>query len=156
MVKTASLYPVIRKWKAVSALFPYAVRLAGGGQPQLIDAFLRVATAWDYRGVIWYCVKPFMATLFDEPSTPSLDRIITLVSPCLDWRKHHFNQNAVTRWSTVALDTLAVPYTEEVGWGVVITLLRIVSVDTLRQHIPVSIWSWSNTQAFPPFGQAVH
>jgi len=88
-----------------------------------------------------------MVALFDESSTPSLDRVITLVSPYLDWDNHHFNQNMVTRWSTAAL---AVPYTEEVGQSVVYTLLQIASVDALRQHIPVSVWSWSRNRTFLP------
>ena len=44
--------------------------------------------------------------------------------------------------------TSADPYADDVDRGVVDTLLRIASIDALRQHIPVSIWLWSNNQTF--------
>jgi len=118
----------------------------------MIDAFSRVARASDSQEFMWHCIEPLVVALFDEPSTPSLDRIITLVSPYLDWDERYFNQNKVTRWSAAALATLALPCTEEVGRSVVDTLWRIAPVDTLRQHIPVSIWLRSNTQTSLPLG----
>jgi len=151
MVKGADPDAVFHKRKAISVLLPYAIHLAEGGQQRMLDTFSCVARASNSGGFIWHCAEPLMATLFDKPSTPSLDRAIILVSPYLDWDKHHFNQDTVTRWSTAALAVLEAPYTEEIGRSVVDTLLQIVSVDSLRQHIPVSIWLWSNNQtSLPP------
>jgi len=116
----------------------------------------QVARAVNYGIFLWHHIEPLMATLFDEPSTPSLDWAITLVSPYLDWSSHHFNQNTVTRWSSAVLTTLAVPHMEEAHRGVVITLLRIASVDTLRRYIPVSIWSWSYKQTSSPPPWLIH
>jgi len=138
------------KRKAISALLLYAIRLMGGGQQQMIGPLSRALRPSFYRTYLWRHVEPLTVTLFDKPSTPSLDRAIILVSPWLPWEEDHFNQNTVTRWSTAALATLAVQHTEEVGQSVADTLWQIVSVGTLRQHIPIGIWLWSSKQTFIP------
>ena len=51
----------------------------------------------------------------------------------------------VARWAAAAS---AAPYTEEIGQSVVDTLLHIASVDFLRPHIPVDIWTLLKKQ--PP------
>jgi len=102
MAKAADWEAILSKRKAISTLLPYAIRLAGGGQQQMIDAFSRTARASNSGEFMWRCVGPVVDTLFDEPSTPSLDRVITLLSPHLDY----FNENKVTRWSTAALETV--------------------------------------------------
>ena len=150
MAETADPIAIFDKRKAISAILPYAIRLAGGGQQRMVDVFSRVARASNSGEFMWHCVEPLVVALFDEPNTPSPDRVITLVSPYLNWGNFHFDQNIVTRWSTAALATLAVPYTEEVGRSVVDTLLRIMPVGSLRRYIPVSIWSWSNNEMFLP------
>ena len=147
MTEAAEPRVICSKRKAISALLPHAVRLAGSGKQQMIGVFSRVAEASDSEGFIWHSVEPFMATLFDKPRTAFLDRTITLVSPYLDWDRYCFDKNMVTRWSTAAL---AVPYTEVVGRSVVDALWRIVCTGTLQPHIPIRIWSWSNSRTFLP------
>ena len=147
VIEAANPDAILRKRKAISALLLYAIRLAGDGNERVVGAFLRAARASGSPGFTWRRIEPFMTTLFDKPGTPSLDRVITLVSPYLRWDNPHFNQNTVTRWSTAVL---TVPYTEEIGQSAVDTLLQIASIDSLQRHIPVSIWSWSNDKTFLP------
>jgi len=116
----------------------------------MIGPLSRALGSYTHRNSLWHHVRLSMATLFDKPSTPSLDRALILVSPCVRWEEDHIDQNTVTRWSTAALETLAVQYTEGVGQSVADTLWQIASVNTLRQHIPVSIWLWSSKQTFIP------
>jgi len=147
MAEAADPKAILRKRKAINALLPYSIRLVESGQQRMADTLSYLSEVSNPGEFAWHCIQPLMAAVFDRPSTPSLDRVITLVSPYLDWDNHHFNQDTVTRWSTAAL---AVPYTEEVGRSVVNALWRIASVDALRQHIPVNIWSWSNNKTFIP------
>jgi len=142
------------KRKAIWALLPYAVRLSGEGdgkgdrEQQMISAFSRTFRHFTYtQGFVWGRVESFVAALFHEPRTPSLDRAITLVSPHF----HYFDHNTVTRWSIAALE--APTYTEEVSRSVFDTLRQIASTGTLLQYIPVRIWLWSRRQEFlPPAG----
>jgi len=150
MVEAGDLIAIYSKRKAISALLPYAIRLPGDGQQKMIGALSGTHRTSIFTDFVWDCVELRMTVLLNEPRTPSPDRVITLVSPYLDWNKYNFDRNTVTRWSTAVLATLAVPYTEEVGQTVVDTLWRIASVDTLRQHIPVGIWLWSSNQTFIP------
>jgi len=138
---------IFPKRKAICALLPYAIHLSGGGEQQMIDTFSRVSRHFIYfQGFVWNCVEPFIARLFGEPRTPSLDKAITIVSP----RFNFFNQNRFAQWSTAALATLAVPYTEEAGRSVADTLWQIISDGALQQHIPAGIWLWSSKQTFIP------
>jgi len=119
------------KGKAIWALLPYAIRLSGRGQQQMVGPLLRALRSLIRTNAVWHCIKPVMATLFYEPGTPSPDRVMTLASPYLLWNK--CNRDTVTRWSMAALATLAVPHTEEVGQSVIDALWWVASVDTLRQ-----------------------
>jgi len=135
------------KRKAIWALLPHAIRLSGGGQQQMIGAFSRAFRPSIFmQNFVWGHVGPFVARLFSEPRTHSLDRAITIVSPHF----HSFDQNTFARWSTATLATLAVPYTEEVGQSVADTLWQIMVNDALRQHIPIGIWLWSSKQTLIP------
>ena len=63
------------------------------------------------------------------------------------------DETVVTGWVAAVSATL---YTEEVGQSVVDALLQIVSIHSLRPHIPISIWTWLKKQpSLPPecFGQ---
>ena len=148
MIEAADLNPILRKRKAISALFPYAVYLARDGQQGMADTFLRVARASNsnYREFMWGCVGPCIVPLLGKPTTPSLDSIIILASHRVPWYSSRVDKDTVARWAAM---TSAIPYTEEVGQSVVDALLQIASVGSLRPHIPIGIWAWLKRRPSP-------
>jgi len=81
--------------------------------------------------------------LSNTQSPPSLHLIAILASPHVSWHDKPYDGSMVAKWAAAAL---AVPYTEEVGQNVVDTLLHIASVDSLRPHIPIDVWTWLKKQ----------
>ena len=150
MVEVADPNPIRRKRKAISALIPYAVYLARDKQEaRMVDTFLRVAAASKPNSgeFIWHHIEPWITTLLDKPTTPSLNSVIMLASPHVDWHSD-LDKTVVTKWAVIASAT---PYTEEVGQSVVDVLLQIASFDSLRQHIPGGIWEWLGKRpSLPP------
>ena len=96
----------------------------------MINTFVHIARASNpsYQGFTWWCVGPYITTLFDKLTPPSLDWGIELVSPYVPWHSVLIDNNAVTGWVAT---TLAIPYTEEVGQNVINTLLQISFIDSL-------------------------
>ena len=136
------------KRKAVSALFPYAVRLAQDYQQKMINAILHVASNSTCGGITWHRIGPYITTLFHESSPPYLNRVITLVAPSVPWGDSAYTRNAVARWASAVLAT---PYSEVVGQYVVDALLQITYKDALRQEIPIDIWAWLKRRpSLPP------
>jgi hypothetical protein len=136
------------KRKAISSLFPYAVRLERDGQRGMIDAIIRLTSMSTSGGFMWYRIEPYVTTWFDESSSPALNRAITLAAPCVDWDREPYTENAVARWAAAAS---TIPYSEEVGRSVVDALLLIAYRDSLRPHIPVEIWAWLKRRpSLPP------
>ena len=66
---------------------------------------------------------------------------VTFMSPHVPWDDKLHDGDTVARWATAAL---TVPYTEEVECSVVNALLQIVSIDSLRPHLPTDLWTWLN------------
>ena len=149
MAESTNLGLVRSKRKAISALFPHVVyRAERGGHPEIVDAFARVTNVLDSGELIWSRVKPFFATVFNEPRSPSLNQAITLASPHLPWDSEPYDERVVVRWAAAAS---AAPYTECVGRSVVDALLHIASVDSLGPYVPVGIWAWlKNQPSLPP------
>jgi len=60
---------VFSKRKAICALLPYAIRLSGGGQQQMIGAFSRALRPLGtyIENFAWGGVEPFVVRLFDKP-----------------------------------------------------------------------------------------
>ena len=133
------------KRKAISALFPYAVRLAQDGERGMIDSISRVASKSMSGEFMWHRIKPYITTLFDESSPPYLNQAIALASPCASWAKGPYTQSKVARWAAAALAT---PHSEEVRQSVIHALLQIALNNSLRPHIPTEIWAWLKSQ--PP------
>ena len=129
------------KRKAICALFPYAVCLEQDGQGGMVDVILRVARASDSGTFIWHHIKPFITTLLDKQSPPSLNRAIALASPHVLWWGMPHEKSRVTRWAAAVS---ALSYTEEVGQSVVDALLQIASITSLRPYIPIGVWEWCN------------
>ena len=128
--------------KAICALLPYAVWQQRDGKCEMLDALLRVIGA--SAGLMWTYVGPFIPMLFNEASPQA----IVLVSRHVDWERLNDCEDLIPQWAAAAL---AVPYTAVVGQSVVDTLLHIASIDSLRPHIPVSIWAWLEKRpSLPP------
>lgn len=134
--------------KAITAFFPYAAREEQNGQFETLDTFLRTARASREQGFMWHCVKPFVTSLLTEESPVSLKRVAILASPHLTWRNFTYDKHTIQLWGAAAS---TVPYTHDIGQSVVGTLLLIKSLDSLRPHIPVGVWSWLNKRpSLPP------
>jgi hypothetical protein len=92
--------PIIQsKSKAVSALLPYAVCLAQGGQQGMMEAILRVALKSTSGGFAWRQIGLYITPWFDESSPPPPDQAITLVSPCANWERWPYTESSVARWA---------------------------------------------------------
>ena len=108
----------------------------------MVNTILRAARVSDsnilhHGRFIWRRVELYISRLFEKRSPTSLNRIITLLSPYLDWEGTLNNTIAVSRWASAALAT---PYTEQVGQNVVDALFQISYMDFLRPHVPIGIW----------------
>ena len=125
MVGAADPDLILSKRKAISALFPYVVRLELGGRQEMVGAFARIARIGKFEEIVWRHTK--------------LDQIIMLASPRVPWAIGPHDEIVVAKW---ALAVSVTPYTEEVGLRVVEVLLYIAAVDSLRPHIPAGIWAW--------------
>lgn len=150
MAKPASLYHLLlSKHKAVSALFPHIVYcIEHGDHPTMVDAFTHAVRVLRSRYLIWGHVETFVTTLFNKPSTPSLDWTIVLASPHIPCFNMLHGKGVVVRWVAAATAT---PYTEYVGRSVVGALLHIASIDHLLPHLPVDVWAWlKKVPSLPP------
>lgn len=137
MVEAADPRAISLKLKAVSTIIPFAISLEGAGQQAMLDVAVRAfqfsPTPWR---AMWFYTEWCIKTLFKEPSAPSLNRAIALVSPYR--HSYGWEEDDVATWATAVL---AVPYTEEVGQRVVDATLQIASSDSLRPHIPIGVWA---------------
>ena len=141
MIETQDLSQIRSKYKAITALFPYAIRREQYGQPETFGVFLRLARASGRWEFMWHRVRPLVAALLEEESSVSLKRAVMLALPHMPWAKFTNGQHLVQLWAST---TSVFPYPDEIGQSVVDTLLHIASQDSLRPHIPVSMWSWLN------------
>ena len=139
MVGDANQDLIFSKRKAIYALFPYAILLEQGGHQGMVDLIFRASRASLSGKFMWRRLQPYITSLFDEPSPPSLDRVVALVSPHIRWNAMSNGAEAVTRWAAAAMK---VQYTEDVGQSVVDALLQIACNDSLRRHVPAEIWEW--------------
>ena len=146
MAKAADQDLIHSKRKVISALFIYLI-LERGRQQQMANAISRAVQVSGDRWLTWEHIKPYTPMLFRGPNTPSMDSLIVLLSPYIDWDDTLHNKDDVIRWVAAVS---AVPYTEEVGRDVVGALPRIASCDSLRPYIPIEFWTWLKTHSTPP------
>ena len=100
-------------------------------------------------GCGWRHIQPYIKALIGKSGTPSLNRAIILMSPCLYWDDKRADETTVTCWAAAAL---ALPYTEDVGQCVVDVMLQISCCRSLRPHIPIDIWAWLKKRpSLPPW-----
>jgi len=145
LVEATDLGQIRSEYKAITALFPYAVWQERDGKHEMLNAFLYVVGASKWFGFMWNHIGPLFPKLLDEESHISLKRASVLVSPHLRWWSLPTSKHLIQPLATAAS---AIPYTNEVGMSVVDTLLQIASDHSLRQYIPLDMWSWLNTH--PP------
>ena len=143
MAESGDPYQIQSKRKALTAFFPYAVWMEKGGECRTMDAFLSATKVSGPGTSLWGAITPFISTLFEAAS----DQTVVLTSPRVPWDREPDATRAVTRWASAASE---VPCTDEVGRIVVDALLSIASVDCLRPHIPIDIWSWLNKRPTLP------
>jgi len=133
------------KFKAVVALFPYAVWRERGGDNRMVDALMGIVRDPNVR---MFIARP-IATLLTKADSDFPNWVVILVSPYVEWGHYHSSEeDMVNLWAAAAL---AVPYTEEVGRSVIDTLLQIASNRRLKPYIPVDIWEWLKKRpSLPP------
>lgn len=144
MVTSPTINPT-SKHKAISALLPHAISLEQSGDQEMLNAIFHVARVSNPWLFVRRFIGPNIVALLSKPA-PSLNQITTLLAPHIPYSS--WDETMVSRW-TVAVS--AVPYSEEVGWSVVDTLLQLASSATLRSHIPIEIWTWlERLPSLPP------
>ena len=131
--------------ETISALLPHAISLDQSGDRQMLDAIFNLSWGPDSWGYHPDYIDSYAATLLNETTPPSLNRATILLSPFLP--QHRWNECMVGRWAAAVS---AVPYSEQVGWSVVDTLLQLASDETLRPYIPADIWTWLKQQSLLP------
>ena len=104
----------------------------------MVNAISCAVMALKSSGYVWHHIRQYVAELFNEPRSPSLEQAIALVSPLVRWDNVLHGEDEVVRWAEAAS---AIPYAKEVGQNVVDTLLQIAYVESLRPHIPIEIWA---------------
>ena len=146
MIEAADPLAISAKVKAITTTIPFAISLELDGQHEMLDVVIRALQftprSWGYT---WFQAQLRTDTLFEESSTPSLNRAIALISPYrnrIAWEEHE-----VARWATAVL---AIPYTEQVGRSVVDATLQIASSDSLRPRIPIGVWALFKNQPSLP------
>lgn len=132
VTKLTSDLEALSRFKAVTAVIPYAIFLARNGDQGMVDQILNLR-------VIWRHISPYLAALFDEPTPPTLNRFFIFISPCVPWGDKSHDEHTIARWAAAAL---AVRYPVDIRHSVVNTLLQIASIDSLRPHIPIDLWTW--------------
>ena len=124
------------KSEVISALFAYVI-LEQGRQKRMVNAISHAFQASDHMQHMWRYITPYASMLFCGPDTPSMNSLIILLSPHINWDDRYYSKGDIIRWAAAAS---AVPYTEEVGRDVVSALLQILMCDSLRPHIPTENW----------------
>ena len=110
----------------------------------MVDAIFhlaRISTPWRFQQ---HYIEPTAVTLLSNP-TPSLNRAAVLLSPYVPLR--FWDENMVARWVAAVS---SVPYSDNVGWSVVSTLLQLASTEILRPYIPIDVWALMKKQPSLP------
>lgn len=127
---------------SINTILPFAISLEKDGKPRMFDVIIR---GLRYAQTIRLEHGRYTGTLFEESSSPSLNRAIVLLSPYRN--QYAWVEHEVVRWATAVL---AIPYTEEVGRSVVDATLQIASFNSLRPHIHIGVWAlFKNRPSLP-------
>ena len=139
------------KRKAITALFPYAVRQGRDTEYPIIDVLLNAVKTAQLAGFWWRRVGPFMDKLFDDTSLVSSKRTLVLASPHMPWGQSGFEIGLARKWAVaVSMD----PKEEGIALNVVDTLLQIASAELLPPDLHSDVWSWLTLRpSLPPVCQ---
>lgn len=130
--------PIISRHGTIRSLLPYAIFLEQRGQKAMFNGMMKAIRTSEFSHFL-SPIQLYITTLFYREPTPSLNWIIMLVSPHVNWYGLEHREKAVFLWARAAL---ANPDTEEVDpWAMVETLFQIESVRHLRQVIPIEVWA---------------
>ena len=130
---------LLRKRKAISALFPYAVWQERDKEYPIFDVFLRIAKTAYSVPFWWRHIEPFIKTLLGGTSRVSSNRALLLLSPCVPWDGQDFWEDRARKWAAAAS---TVPKEEDIAPSVVDTLLQIASRRLLQPVLHMDAWSW--------------
>ena len=144
MAEAEDYHPLESKYKAITALLPYAVWQERDGQPEMLNTIMHAIRASRMEVFMWDQVTLFAGTLLFKASPYA----VVLVSPHIFLGQARDRRDLIQQWAeTVSM----VPYTEEVAQCVVDTLLQIASEPSLGPHIPINLWLWlTKCPSLPP------
>ena len=141
---------VLSKYKAITVLFPYAVRRGQEGDLQLLEAFLCAVryfpstSQWTRR-----YIRPVLPKLLVEGSPATFKRAAILALPYLElaWLDSDEICSFTELWISAAD---ALEETEGVCQAVVDVLLQMAFFHSVRTHITPKAWSWLNKRPVLP------
>ena len=110
-----------RKRKAITTLFSYLVLQEQDGQYPTLEIFLRATKTTKLDGFMWHRAQPFLDTLLNDATHPSLKRAVVPASPYIPRGKWICGEDLIRPWATTAS---AIPYKKEIAQSVVDTLLQ--------------------------------
>ena len=139
VAKLTSGFEALPMSKAITALVPYAIILGRGEDREMVDAISSILSVPHPGILVWRRVNPYLTTLFDKPSTPALNQIVTLLSPYVPWDDKLHDRDTVAKWEAAALEA---PLKEGIPQSRVNALLQIASIDSLRLHVSNHLWEW--------------
>ena len=142
---------VVSKYKAITALFPYAVRRGQEGDSQLLDAFLCTVKHFPYTSQ-WTRrhIRPAIPKLLAKGSSTTLKRAAVVALPYLElaWLDSEDIRSFVELWTSAAD---ALEDAEGICQAVVDVLLQMAFFHSVRAHITPKAWSWLNKRpSLPP------
>ena len=147
MADTRDWDSLSHRHKAISALFPYAVRQERDKEYAALDALLHaVKTSWTVQ-FSWRHIQPFLDKLFDGTSHVSSKRTLMLVSPYMPWGEQNFGEDRARIWAVAAS---AVPKEEEFAPSAINTLLQIACHGLLPSRLHGDAWSWLKLRPLLP------
>ena len=130
-----------RKYKAITALFPYAAWQERDKQYPILDVFLLAAkTSW-FEESLWYHIQPFLEMQLNGTGYVSPKRAIMFASPYMPW-----GEDLIQAWAAVVS---TIPKEEEAAPSVVDALFRIAWG---WSHCDLGdVWSWLTLRpSLPP------
>ena len=141
---------LLRKSKAITALFPYAVWQERDKEHPILDMIMRaLKTAPSFTLWLPY-LEPFREILHDGTSHVSSKRALMLASPYIPWVWWQFDGvDLVRMW--VLLAASLVPKEEEIAPSVVDTIFQIAYNELPPPPLHGDVWSWLTLRpSLPP------
>ena len=140
---------LLRKHKAISALFPYAVWQERDKEHPILDVIMHALKITRSFKFWWPHFEPFTKVLLDGTSHISSKRALMLASPYIPWFWWRFGGVDLVRMWAVAASV--VPKEEEIAPSVIDMLFKIAHSRLLSPPLYGDAWSWLTLRsALPP------